>query len=100
MLIYWHFSTNFSYNQLTGLNIIFCANLILFFFQRFYVSSSRQLKRIESVKRSPIYNHFFESIYGASTIRAFGYTDKFIEENMRRVNEDQAALFPTLAANR
>ncbi|KAL0992606.1 hypothetical protein UPYG_G00095640 [Umbra pygmaea] len=46
--------------------------LLYFFVQRFYVSSSRQLKRLESVSRSPVYTHFNETLLGTSIIRAFG----------------------------
>lgn len=72
----------------------------LFSVQRFYVASSRQLKRLESVSRSPIYTHFNETLLGTSVIRAFGEQDRFIRESDQRVDHNQKAYFPSIVANR
>ncbi|KAK7108692.1 hypothetical protein V1264_016377 [Littorina saxatilis] len=68
--------------------------------QRFYIPTSRQLKRLESKTRSPIYNYFGETISGASVIRAFGKQTRFIEESERRVDSNQVFGFSSYTANR
>ncbi|CAI2355592.1 unnamed protein product [Caenorhabditis sp. 36 PRJEB53466] len=73
---------------------------IYFVVLRFYVSTSRQLKRLESASRSPIYSHFQESIQGASSIRAYGVVDRFIKESQYRVDENLATYYPSIVANR
>ena len=73
---------------------------ITYYYSRVYVATSRQLKRIESVSRSPIYSHFCETINGASTIRAFGLEKQFIRLSERMVDENQKANFPALVSNR
>ncbi|XP_029015058.1 multidrug resistance-associated protein 1 [Betta splendens] len=74
--------------------------LLYFFVQRFYVASSRQLKRLESVSRSPIYTHFNETLLGTSVIRAFGEQERFINESDYRVDHNQKAYYPSIVANR
>ncbi|XP_023687022.1 ATP-binding cassette sub-family C member 3 isoform X2 [Paramormyrops kingsleyae] len=74
--------------------------LIYFFVQRFYVATSRQLKRLESVSRSPIYSHFSETITGTSVIRAFGRHSAFIQISDMKVDENQKSYYPGIVANR
>ena len=74
-----------------------CFNIFL---QRVYVATSRQLKRIESVSRSPIYSHFLETVNGASTIRAYSQQRRFILDNYYRTDENQVAYYSTVSSNR
>lgn len=74
-----------------------CKNVML---QRFYVATSRQLKRIESVNLSPIYSHFDESVQGAATIRAYNKQQVFMQESLRRVDKHQQAYYPNVISNR
>uniref|UniRef100_A0A3Q2VXI3 Multidrug resistance-associated protein 1 n=1 Tax=Haplochromis burtoni TaxID=8153 RepID=A0A3Q2VXI3_HAPBU len=80
--------------------IIPFLGLLYFFVQRFYVASSRQLKRLESVSRSPIYTHFNETLLGTSVIRAFSEQERFIHESDQRVDHNQKAYYPSIVANR
>ncbi|XP_069171929.1 multidrug resistance-associated protein 1 isoform X6 [Procambarus clarkii] len=74
--------------------------IIYYFVQVLYVSTSRQLKRIESVSRSPIYSHFQESIQGASTIRAYGREPQFIANSEAKVDFNLRSSNPSVMANR
>ncbi|XP_038135455.1 multidrug resistance-associated protein 1-like, partial [Cyprinodon tularosa] len=80
--------------------IIPFLGLLYFFVQRFYVATSRQLKRLESVSRSPIYTHFSETLLGTSVIRAFGEQERFIQQSDQRVDHNQKAYYPGIVANR
>uniref|UniRef100_A0A672I2C0 ATP-binding cassette, sub-family C (CFTR/MRP), member 3 n=1 Tax=Salarias fasciatus TaxID=181472 RepID=A0A672I2C0_SALFA len=70
------------------------------FVQRFYVATSRQLKRLESVSRSPIYSHFSETITGCSVIRAYGRHSAFVLMSDFRVDENQKSYYPGIVSNR
>ncbi|XP_043945092.1 multidrug resistance-associated protein 1-like [Protopterus annectens] len=74
--------------------------LLYFFVQRFYVATSRQLKRIESVSKSPVYTHFNETLQGVNIIRAFGETERFIQRCDFVVNENQRSFYLSFVANR
>uniref|UniRef100_A0A9J7ZL09 ABC-type glutathione-S-conjugate transporter n=2 Tax=Cyprinus carpio TaxID=7962 RepID=A0A9J7ZL09_CYPCA len=70
------------------------------FIQSFYVATSCQLRRLESVSRSPIYTHLNETVQGASVIRAFNEQSRFIMGANHKVDHNQTAYFPRFVATR
>ncbi|XP_052415241.1 multidrug resistance-associated protein 1 [Carassius gibelio] len=70
------------------------------FIQSFYVATSCQLRRLESVSRSPIYTHLNETVQGASVIRAFNEQSRFIMGVNHKVDHNQTAYFPRFVATR
>ena len=65
-----------------------------------YLKSSRDLKRLESVQRSPLYQQFGETLSGIVTIRAYGDERRFIRDNQTRVDTHNRPFIYLWAANR
>ncbi|KAJ3017793.1 UNVERIFIED_CONTAM: hypothetical protein HDU68_011483 [Siphonaria sp. JEL0065] len=74
--------------------------LLYIYFQRYYLSTSRELKRLDSTSRSPIYAHFQETLAGVGTIRAYQQTQRFITTNEYRVDYNMKAYYPSVSSNR
>ncbi|KAK7488019.1 hypothetical protein BaRGS_00020764, partial [Batillaria attramentaria] len=89
-----------SYSTPIFLVVVLPLGGIYYLVQRFYIPTSRQLKRIESTTRSPIFNHFSETITGAASIRAYSAQSRFIDDNMAKVDKNLTFCFFSLAANR
>ena len=53
---------------------------ILIVLRRFYMSSSRDIKRLEGVTKSPVFSHLSTSLQGLTTIRAFDARKMLQEE--------------------
>ncbi|KAG5890605.1 hypothetical protein JTB14_005118 [Gonioctena quinquepunctata] len=81
-------------------SVIVPIALLYYFIQRFYVATSRQLKRLESVSRSPIYSHFGETVSGTHAIRAYSQQERFIQESERKVDLNQICCYPGIISNR
>ncbi|KAL5274290.1 ABCC4 family protein [Megaselia abdita] len=54
--------------------------VIFYYLRVFYLKTSRDIKRIEGVTRSPIYSHLGASLTGLATIRSFGAQAILIKE--------------------
>ncbi|TKW54979.1 ATP-dependent bile acid permease [Colletotrichum tanaceti] len=66
----------------------------------FYLRASRDLKRLESVQRSPLFQQFGETLSGMTTIRAYGDERRFIRENLSKINVQARPFIYLWAANR
>lgn len=75
-------------------------SLLYFYYQRYYLRTSRELKRLDSVLKSPIFAQFQETLDGISTVRAFGQTKRFIFLNEHYIDASNKAYFPSISANR
>ncbi|GKV26959.1 hypothetical protein SLEP1_g36168 [Rubroshorea leprosula] len=67
--------------------------------QFFYRSTSRELRRLDSVSRSPIYASFTETLDGSSTIRAFKSEDYFLARFTELVALYQRTSYSELMAS-
>ncbi|XP_075053196.1 multidrug resistance-associated protein 1-like [Mixophyes fleayi] len=68
--------------------------------QRYYIASSRQIRRLDGASRSPVISHFSETLLGASTIRAYRHQERFIDQNKDVVNENLVCYYNNVISNR
>ncbi|KAI8640841.1 P-loop containing nucleoside triphosphate hydrolase protein [Parasitella parasitica] len=65
-----------------------------------FVSASRELKRMDSVSRSPLFSNFTETIVGVATIRAFGATRQFLQEMLKHIDTNARPYYYQWLTNR
>ena len=94
-------SLDFIGNTIVIMTVIplFCAVIIPFsiifvLVGWMYVRTARQLRRIVSISRSPIYSHFSECLSGSSTIRAYSMEERFIKECEKKIDYSHACSYP------
>ncbi|ESQ43805.1 hypothetical protein EUTSA_v10005741mg [Eutrema salsugineum] len=68
-------------------------------YRGYYLASSRELTRLDSITKAPVIHHFSESIAGVMTIRCFKKQEIFRQENVRRVNANLRMDFHNNGAN-
>lgn len=70
------------------------------YMQGYYLATSRELKRLESVSKSPVFAHFKESLNGLSTIRAYRQEARFAQEDENKIDTNMRAWMASATANR
>uniref|UniRef100_T1IZ28 ABC transmembrane type-1 domain-containing protein n=1 Tax=Strigamia maritima TaxID=126957 RepID=T1IZ28_STRMM len=74
--------------------------IIFILLRRFYMKTSRALKRLDSITRSPVFSHLSSTLDGLTTVRAFHVEEKFQHEFNVHQDFNSSAWFLFLAAGR
>lgn len=67
--------------------------VVVFFVQRYYLRTSRQVRLLDIEAKAPLYTHFLETIQGISTIRAFNWEGRFQEQSQNILNQSQRPFY-------
>ncbi|KAG0288899.1 hypothetical protein BGZ98_004071, partial [Dissophora globulifera] len=70
------------------------------FLRSVYIRSSRQVKRIDSQTRSPIYSQLSETLDGLTSVRAFGVGERFMNRFVEAQETNGRAFFSYLICAR
>ncbi|XP_078695256.1 ATP-binding cassette sub-family C member 4-like [Branchiostoma floridae x Branchiostoma belcheri] len=75
--------------------------LILFIYiRKYYLNTSRDIKRLEGTTRSPVFSHLSATLQGLWTIRAFGAQESFQQEFDSHQDLHSEAWFLFIACSR
>jgi ABC-type multidrug transport system fused ATPase/permease subunit len=69
------------------------ALVALYFLQKVYLRTSRQIRFLDLECKSPLYTHFAETLEGLSTIRAFGWQEPFMTTNLEHLDVSQKPYY-------
>lgn len=61
--------------------------LAVYFIQKFYLVTSRQLRFLELETKASLNSSFLETLEGVSTIRAFGWQQAFVKDNVAKLDQ-------------
>ena len=62
-------------------------SVLVGFLSNYYLKTARELKRLESISRSPVFAHFSETLIGLDTIRTRGKQTDFVDALYRYVED-------------
>ncbi|KAK1755647.1 ABC transporter FUM19 [Echria macrotheca] len=74
--------------------------LVVYFVQKVYLRTSRQLRFLELETRAAVFSSFLESVEGIETIRSFGWRDAAVGENVARLETAQRPEFLLMCLQR
>ncbi|KMU86758.1 canalicular multispecific organic anion transporter 1 [Coccidioides immitis H538.4] len=73
---------------------------ICMYFAQCFLSGAREIKRLESNAKSPIFEQFGSALIGLTTIRAFGKAQTYVERMYRKIDHHAQAYWNLWLFNR
>lgn len=71
-----------------------------YYCQKWYVATAREVKRLDSAARSPLFQRFSETIDGVAVVRAFARQGEFERVFTSHLERQQSAYYCSVAVNR
>lgn len=69
-----------------------CVTLV-FFVQKFYLRTSRQLRLLDIEAKAPLFSHLIETLNGLACIRAYGWSTKYMERSYDVLDSSQKPYY-------
>ncbi|EPQ52340.1 multidrug resistance-associated ABC transporter [Gloeophyllum trabeum ATCC 11539] len=79
---------------------VIILGLVYYSVAKVYSQTSRDMRRLDSVTRSPLYSIYGETISGVAIIRAFGASSKFLRDMLRCVDTNTTPYYWMSGVNR
>ena len=80
--------------------VLLPIGFLYFYILNYYRKTSRELKRLDSVSKSPVFSHFAETLNGLTSVRAFQMEEPFGKKNLDIIDVNHRAYFLSNVANR
>ncbi|PRP88227.1 multidrug resistance-associated protein 1-like [Planoprotostelium fungivorum] len=80
--------------------IILPLGWIYSYAQQYFIQSSREMQRLQSISKSPIISHLGESLQGLVSVRAFGKVVDFSEQNEKYLLLNARSFYSWVCGNR
>ena len=78
----------------------FTLALIAIPFRLYYIRSARELQRLDSIARTPVYTHITETFYGLTTVRSFDLQQRMSDQYAKYLSDSVSCRFLVVAAGR
>lgn len=67
--------------------------------QRKYRTVCRDLRRLDTVTRSPLYSHFIETLSGSTIIRTYHKVNHYINNSLELITRNQTTVYNMLGSS-